>query len=153
MADNTHDVGLTAFVVDGIAHDFPIDRETFVLTAVCFVPALQCAVKMHWSYPNENVSNGIQARHDIAFVVKPAAKALPGFLTKALSPIRDGQIALSSAQNRASCDGQYRGQSMALSLGAAWIGNVGEKFGQRLHVLGADHHVRFSCIISRFKYM
>jgi len=97
MPDNAHDVGLTTFVVNCVAHDFSVNGKAFILLAVYFIPALQGTVEMHGIDSNDYVADDRKAWHDVAVVYKSTTKSLPGLLTKALGPIRDGLIALPSA--------------------------------------------------------
>lgn len=93
MTNGAHDVSLMALIVDGVAHRFSIDGETFVLLSIDLVPALQCTVQMHGIHAGEHIADDGQARHDVAPVFVSAAETFPGFFSEAFGPIRDGQIA------------------------------------------------------------
>ena len=98
MADCAHNVSLMALIVDGVAHGFSVNGQAFVLPAIGLVPVLQSAVQMYGIHADQNIPDNGQARYDVASVFVSAAKSFSGILSKAIGPIRDGQIAAHSAQ-------------------------------------------------------
>lgn len=48
MTYNTHDVGLIAMLIYGVAHRFTIDGKAFIFFVIGCVPALQCSIKVCW---------------------------------------------------------------------------------------------------------
>ena len=127
MTNGTHDVGLTALIVDRIAHGLAIDGKTFVRCSVCLVPSLQGTIQLRGIDTDKDVAYDVLAGYDMAAVFETAAKTSAGFGTEAVSPFGYSLISAHSAQYRAGGDCQNSGKSVAPSLGAAGIGNVGEK--------------------------
>jgi len=98
MSDCAHDVSLMALIVNGVAHRFSINGQTFVPLAIGLVPALQGTVQMHGIHADQNITDDGQTRYDVASVFVSAAKSFSGILSEAFGPIRDGQVAAHPAQ-------------------------------------------------------
>jgi len=98
MTDGTHDVSLTAVIIESIAHGFSVNGQSFVVLTIGLVPVLEGTVEMHGVHPDEHLTDDGQARYEVAFVLVAAAETLPGLLSKTFGPIRDGQVAAHSAQ-------------------------------------------------------
>ena len=105
MTDCAHDVSLIALIVDGVAHGFPVNGQRFVVLSIGLVPALQGTVKKHRVDADQYVTDEGQTRYDVALVFVPAAETLSGPLSKAFSPIRDGQVAAHTTQGCAGGNG------------------------------------------------
>ena len=105
MTDCAHDVSLIALIVDGVAHRFSINGQTFILLTIGLVPALQGTVKMHGVDTDKYVTDDGQARYDVAPILVSAAETLPGLLSKGFGPIRDGQVAVHPTQGCAGGNG------------------------------------------------
>jgi len=91
MSDGTHDVGLMTVIIDGIAHGFSVNSQRFVLLTICLVPALEGTVNRDRIDADQDIADSEQARHHGAPVFISAAKPLPGLLSQAFGPIRDGK--------------------------------------------------------------
>ena len=152
MADNAHDVGLAALIVDGVAHGFAIDGQVLVAAGVDAVPFLQGAVETDRIDADEHISDGRQARHAVTAVAVSASEAPARFLSEAFGPIGDGLIAAHAAQGCRGGNGQDRIEAMAPALGPTRIGDVGEKSGQRMHVLSWQHDFGPSCLIKWWQH-
>ena len=87
MTDCTHDVGLIALIVNGVAHGFSIDGQSFILLTIDLVPALQCMVEMHGIHANQHVTDDGQAGYDVTLVLVTAAETLAGLLAELFGPI------------------------------------------------------------------
>ncbi len=105
MTDCAHDVSLIALIVDGVAHGFPVNGQGFVVLTIGLVPALQCTIEMHGVHADQYITDDGQTRYDVALVLVPAAETLSGPLSKAFSPIRDGQVAAHPTQGCAGGNG------------------------------------------------
>ena len=105
MTDCAHDVSLIALIVDGVTHGFSINGQRFVVLTIGLVPALQGTVKMHGVHADQYVTDDGQTRYDVALVLVPAAETLSGPLSKAFSPIRDGQVVALPTQGCAGGNG------------------------------------------------
>ena len=62
MPDDTHDMRLLAFVVDGVAQRLAVDGERLVVPAVLLVPALQRAVELFGGDADQEGTDGGLAR-------------------------------------------------------------------------------------------
>ena len=105
MTNCAHDMGLIALVVDGVTHGFPINGQRFVVLTIGLIPALQCTVKMHGVHADQYITDGGQARHDVALVLVPATETPAGPLAELFGPIRDGQVAVHPTQGCARGNG------------------------------------------------
>jgi hypothetical protein len=152
MADHAHDMGLMAVDVQRIAHGFAVDGQSGVWLAIGLIPVLYRAVQMNGIDTNHDITDDRFARHQVAPANPPATKPLSGFGTEALRPVGDRVVTAHATQDRATSDGQHGGQSMASSLGAAWIGNVEKEVRQRLHLLGAQHDLGYSLTIRQWQH-
>ena len=151
MADHAHDMGLVAVRIEGVAHGFTVDSQRGVVLAISLIPALKRAVQMSWVDPNHDITNDRFARHQVVPVDPTAAQSLSGFGTEALRPVRYRLVTAHATQDGPGGDRQHGGQGVAASLGAAWIGNVGEEVRQRSHLLGAQHNLGYSLTIGKSK--
>ena len=131
MADHAHDMSLMAVRIKSVAHGFTVDSQGGVVLAISLIPALKRAVQMSWVHPNHDITNDRFARHPVAPVDPTAAQSLSGFGTEALRPVRYRLVTAHATQDGPGGDRQHGGQGVASSLGAAWIGNVGEEVRQR----------------------
>lgn len=60
---------------------------------------------MHGVDADEYITDDGQTRYDIALVLVSAAETLPGLMSKAFGPIRDGQVAAHPTQGGAGGNG------------------------------------------------
>ena len=121
MTDNAHDVGLTPLCVDGVAHDFAVDGQALVASAMGLVPALQGLIERHRIDTHEDIANDRFARHHAASVLASATETLARFTAKALRPVRDCFVTTHPTERRPGGDGQNHRHWMASSLRAARV--------------------------------
>ena len=76
VADDAHDVGLTALLVDGVAHGLAVDGQAFIFLGVSCVPALQSPVELGRVDPDEQIADGELAGHQVLAAAAAAAEAL-----------------------------------------------------------------------------
>lgn len=152
MADNAHDMGLMALIIDGVAHGFAIDGQALVAAGVDAVPFLQGSVEMDRIDADEHITDDRQARHAVMAVFVSASETPARFLSEAFGPIGEALVAAHAAQSCRGSNGQDRIEAMAPALGATWIGDVGEKAGQRMHVLSRQHDFGPSCLIKWWQH-
>ncbi len=126
VADSAHDVGLTALLINGVAHGFAVDRKTLVLFAIGFVPALQGRVDLPWVDTDQDISYDVLAGHDIAAMFTATPETFTCLLTEAVGPILYGPVTSHAAKNCSGCNGQDGGDTMSTTL------NVGQ--GSHLHI-------------------
>ena len=136
MADHAHDMGLLAVGIQGIAHSFTIDGQHGVVLSEGLMVVLQSAVEMRGVDPNQDIADDGFAGDHVVSVDLPAAKSLFGFSTEAVGPVGDGLVTAHAAEGGGTSDGQHGGQRMALSLGAARVGNSEEEVIEGLHLWG-----------------
>ena len=105
MTNCAHDMGLIALIVNGVTHGFSINGQKFVVLTIGLVPALQRTVEMHRVHTYQYITDGRQARNDVALVLVSAAEALSGPFSKAFGPIGDGQVAVHPTQGCAGGNG------------------------------------------------
>ncbi len=74
VADDAHDVGLMAALVDGVAHGLAIDGQAFVFPAVGFVPPLQSPVELGRVDSGEKIADGELAGHQVLAAAAPRVK-------------------------------------------------------------------------------
>jgi len=129
MADDAHDMGLIALLVDGVAHRFAVDGEALVFFAIEFVPALQGAVEFHWIDADEQIADDVFARHEPTTLFATAAETLSRLGSEAFGPVRDGLVTAHPTQGCPGGDRQYGGKWMASSLGSTRVGDIGKKIG------------------------
>ncbi len=129
MAHDTHDVGLTALSINGIAHGLSVDGKAFVGLTIDLIPALQSLVEVKGIDADETVANNGLARHAVAPAFTAATEALSSLGAEALGPVRDGFVAAHAAEDGARGDGQNHRQRMASPLGTARIGDLREELG------------------------
>jgi len=60
---------------------------------------------MHGVHADQYITDDGQARYDVALVLVSAAETLPGLLSKAFGPVRDGQVAAHPTQGCAGGNG------------------------------------------------
>ena len=92
MADDAHDMGLIALLVDGVAHRLAVDGKALVFFAIAFVPALQGAVEFHWIDADEQIADDVFTRHQATPLFATAAETLSRLGSEALGPVRDGFV-------------------------------------------------------------
>lgn len=73
MPYSTHDVGLVAFVINGVAHGLAIDGQGFVLGCKSVVPLLQRTVKHARLNSYKHIADGGLAGYNIAAIYTPTA--------------------------------------------------------------------------------
>lgn len=129
MTDETHDMGLMALLINGIAHCLAVDCEAFVLLPVGFVPALQSAIEVDGTYTDKDIADNVLAWNHIAALFATAAEPLTRLGAKAIGPVRDGSVSAHATQDCSCCNGQHGGKSMTPPLGAAGIGDIGKEVG------------------------
>jgi hypothetical protein len=56
VADHAHDVGLTTGLIQDVAQGFPIDGETFIDSAVVYLPVLKSLVEFRGLYPDQHIA-------------------------------------------------------------------------------------------------
>ena len=105
MTNCAHDMGLIALIVDGVTHGFSINGQRFVVLTIGLIPALQCTVEMYGVHADQYITDGRQARYDVALVLVPATETLAGSLAEFFGPIRDGQVAVHPAEGCARGNG------------------------------------------------
>jgi len=76
VSNDTHDVGLPAIVVNGIAHGFSVDRQTFVDYPVLCIPGLEGLVQFHRVNSNEYVTYGTFAGDAVFFATEATAESV-----------------------------------------------------------------------------
>jgi len=81
MTDYTHDVGLLPLVVEGVAHPLAVDGKTFVGLARGCIPALQGAVERLGIDADEDITQDVFARHEVASGFMAAAEPLARLLS------------------------------------------------------------------------
>ena len=72
MTDHAHNVGLVAFLINGIAHGLAVHGQGFILLAIGLVPALKGAVQVHRVDPDQDIANDREAGHEVAIVFTAA---------------------------------------------------------------------------------
>jgi len=121
VADDAHDVGLMALVVDGVAHGLAVDGQAFILLGVDRVPALQSPVELGRVDPDEKIADGELAGHQVLAAAASAAKALARLGREIVGPFGDRPcsvpgacfVSAHAAQDGAGSDGQNRRQRVA----------------------------------------
>jgi len=129
MANDAHDVGLVSLLINGIAHGFAVNREALIFSAIGFIPALEGAVEMHRISTDKSIPDDVRAGNNKTTVYVSAAETLARLGAKTVGPVRDGPVAAHPAQDCASGNGEYGGKSMAPSLDASWVRDIGKEFG------------------------
>ena len=81
MADSTHNVGLIALIVYGIAHGFSINGQREVLSAIVLVPTLQGTIDVNGIDADKHIPDNVLTGDNVAAVFTSTIKALPGLLT------------------------------------------------------------------------
>jgi hypothetical protein len=151
MADGAHDMSSVTLLIDCVAHGLAVDCKTLVLFSISFIPASQGSVQMRGIDTDEHISDdGFTWDHAPAFL-HAAPETLACLLAKAVCPVCHGLIAPHPAQDRASGYGKHGCKSMTASLNPAGIGDIGEKLGQRSHMIGGYNHFGSSNIKGRFE--
>ena len=151
MSDDTHDVGLAALFVNGVAHRLAVDGEAVVGLGLGRIPPLQGAVQRLGVDADEAIANDGLARHEQVPVFAAAAEPLAGLGAEAVGPVGDRLVTAHAAQDCPGGDGQHRRQGMPPPLGAARVGDVGEEVGQHSHVVGGQHDPRVSGTVAGFQ--
>ena len=98
MTNCAHDMGLIALIVNGVTHGFSINGQRFVVLSIGLIPALYGTVQMHGVNADQDITDGGQARYDVALVLVAAIETLAGILAEVSGPIRDGQVAVHPTQ-------------------------------------------------------
>ena len=88
MPDDTHDMRLLAFVVDGVAQRLAVDGERLVVPAVLLVPALQRAVELFGGDADQEGTDGGLARGLADPIAQPDPEPFEGFVPERIDPIR-----------------------------------------------------------------
>ena len=110
MADNAHNVGLTALLINRVFHSFTVNGKAFVVLSVRFMPLLQSQIELLRFHADKHITkDGFTGYLKTPFHVA-AAKTFATLGSKCLSPIPYRFITLPSAQYRRSGDGQHGGQ-------------------------------------------
>lgn len=129
MANDAHDVGLVSLLINGVAHGLTVNSETFVFFSIAFIPALEGAVEMHRISTDKSIPDDVRAGNDKTTVYVSAAETLARLGAETVGPVRDGPVAAHPAQDRASGNGEHGGKSMAPSLDASWVRDIGKELG------------------------
>jgi len=140
MTDDTHDVGLTALIIEGIAHRLAIDGETLIFAGVGLVPALQGAVQMGGIDADQHIADDGLAGDEVTALFETTAKAGPGLRPQALGPVGDGLVSAHATQDGPGDQAENRGQAMSPSLTATGVGDGGEERGEGLHLNRSEPH-------------
>lgn len=80
MADDAHDVGRTALIIDGVTHGFAIDGKGGINLGIGFIPALQGLVELGGVDPGEDLADGRDAGDDVSAFDIGATEAFSGLL-------------------------------------------------------------------------
>ena len=148
MADDAHDVSLMAGLINRVAQGFTVNRQAFVERTVVRIPLPEGVVELDGVNPHQYIAQDAFARCPIVSVSIAAAEPRQRPGAQGLRPIGDGLVAAGTAQHRRGGDGQHRWQGVAPALGTAWIGDLSEECGQRLHVFGAQFHSWHSALVT-----
>ena len=87
MPDDTHDMRLLAFVVDGVAQRLAVDGERLVVPAVLLAPALQRAVELFGVDADQEGPDGGLARGLADPIAPPHPEPFEGFVPERIDPI------------------------------------------------------------------
>ena len=98
MTDDTENMGLMPLFIDGVAHGFAVDGQTFVFLGVGLVPALQGSIEMHGIDPDQDIPDDGLAGDEVAALLVAAVETLAGPLAEALGPIGDGPVSAHATQ-------------------------------------------------------
>ena len=63
VADGAHDMDSTAVFINGIAHRFPIDSQTFVLFPIKVVPLNDGVIQVYGVDTDENITDDEKTRN------------------------------------------------------------------------------------------
>lgn len=80
VANDAHDVGLTALIVDGVAHGFAIDGQRGIVLGKGFIPSLEGLIETGGVDPDEDLTDGGETGDDIAALDIRAAETFSGLL-------------------------------------------------------------------------
>ena len=75
VADDAHDVNLSAIVVNGITHGFAVDGQAFVGCAVLGIPLLERSIQFYGIDSNQYVTYGAFAGDTVFSVTVVTAKS------------------------------------------------------------------------------
>ena len=103
MTDDTHDMGLHALFVDGVAQRLAVDGECLVIPAVLLVPALQRAAELRRVDAHQEGADGGLARRFAHPVAAPDLEAGQRFVAERIDPFPNGLVAAGAAQRRGGC--------------------------------------------------
>lgn len=87
MAHDTHDVGLTALGINGIAHGLAVDGEAFVGLTIDFIPALQCLVEVERVDADQDIAEDGLTRYEVGTLSASAAETLSCLGAETLCPV------------------------------------------------------------------
>ena len=119
MPDDTHDMRLLAFVVDGVAQRLAVDGERLVVPAVLLVPALQRAVELFGVDADQEGTDGGLARGLADPIAQPDPEPFEGFVPERIDPFPNRLVAACAAQRRGGRKREGAGQGMAPPLAGA----------------------------------
>lgn len=80
MADDAHDVGLTARLIDGIAKGFTVNGQALVDRTVLRIPALKGVIEFRGVHTDQHIAQDAFTGHPIFAIAVAAAEpgACPG---------------------------------------------------------------------------
>ena len=98
MTDDAENMGLMPLFIDGVAHGFAVDGQTFVFGSVGLVPALQGSIEMRWIDPDQDIPDDGLAGDEVTALFVAAAETLPGPLAETFGPISDRMVSAHPTQ-------------------------------------------------------
>lgn len=140
-------MSLIPVIIDGVAHGFAVDGQTFIVLGRGLVPVLQGSVQMDGIDPDQNITDDVFAGDDVAVVRIPAPETPPGIFAEAFGPIGDCPVSAHPTQAGPGGNSQDGGESMPSPLRSMRIGDFGKKGREGLHLLSIEHHFGTSCTI------
>ena len=75
VTDGAHDVGLSAGLINGVAHGFTVNRQTLVDCAIVRIPVLKGLVEFHRVHPDQYIAQDAFAGHPIFSIAVAAAES------------------------------------------------------------------------------
>ena len=89
MTDDAHHMSWVTLRVEGIAHGFAVEGQTFVFPGVGLIPAAQGAVQVRRVDADQHVADDRLAGHDVTTLFATAAEALARFRPETFRPVGD----------------------------------------------------------------
>ena len=82
VTNGAHDVCLSAFVIDGIAHGFAVNGQTLIKTAKLCIPCAQSMIQFLWINGNQSIADHRSAGYFILTIPFTTSETLTGFVAK-----------------------------------------------------------------------